>query len=188
MANPLMYADVGVTVLEGVTNFLSARTDYRLNKAIQKHQEVMRGISAALARNTINQNRVRAGREAVYAAIGIDAQSAADMADARVSAAAAGVEGVSVQEGLADLRRSRLLALTGLGEAVSDVNASYADQERTLALDMIYSRDTTPITRPSVLGHLLDTSTKTMDAYDRNQPKGSKLTDRLERLADGYRE
>lgn len=188
MANSLMYADVGVSVFEGVAGYLTERTNSRLESAIKKHNEAMVKISALMSRNAINSNRVAATREAVFAEAGIDSQSDVDIANAKVAAAAAGVAGTSVGETIQGLRRSRLNALTGLGEALDNTNINFMDQERGIQMSRIMGRNTQITQKPSLGMHLLGTAAMGLDAFDRHQPVGMKATDRLETIADGYRQ
>lgn len=176
--NP-MYASMGLTVGEGVSGFINAGTASKLASSLQKYRNQMLEITAALGRRAISQNEIATRDAGIRISFALEAQSAKDIGAANVSAAAAGVQGGSVNATMRSLRRSAANAHAARKATTKNAMWGYANERVNLNVNAIMGRDITVVPRASLLSSVVGLGKGLLVNYDDAQPEGDKLGDQL---------
>jgi hypothetical protein len=151
--NPL-YASYGLTAVQGVTGFINAGTSAKLAAALQKYRNQMLQITRAMNDRAISQNEIRTRDASVRFAFAIEERAAVDQASAEVSAAAAGVQGMSVDRQMRGLRGSALRAHSARKERTRQEMAGHANERINNNVSTIMQRDITVQEKPSLMFHV----------------------------------
>ncbi len=146
-----LYAQQGLSVVTGVTDFINAGTSAKLASALQKYRNQMIQITAAMNERAISQNEIRTRDASVRLAFAIEATSQADIASANVSAATAGVSGRSVDRQLRGLRGSALRAQAARKEKTRQEMTVHANDRINNRVSAIMQRDITIHEKPSLM-------------------------------------
>ena len=144
-------AQQGLTIAQGVAGFINDRTSAKLARSLQKYRNQMLEITAAMNARAISQNEIRARDATVRLAFQLEAASARDIGKANVSAAAAGVQGRSVDRQLRGLRGSLLNAHAARKEQVRQTMAGFANDRINNRVSAIMQTDITTHQKPSVM-------------------------------------
>ena len=148
--NPL-YASAGLTIATGVTDFMNASIASDLASKLQKYRNQMLEITAAMNDRAISQNEIRTRDASVRLAFQNAMTSRADIAKANVSAAAAGVQGRSVDRTLRGLRGSALNAQAARKEQTRQEMSKHASERINNRVSTIMQRDITVHEKPSMM-------------------------------------
>lgn len=176
--NP-MYARMGLSIAEGATGFLNQGIAASLQASLQKYRNQMLQISAAMANNAVTHNEISTRDASTRLNFAIQQQAAADQGSAEVAAAAAGVQGGSVDATMRGLRRSAANAQAARQMRAKAEAQAHHQERKNNNISAIFGRDTTPIDRPSLLSSAVGLGTTLLDNYDDYQPEGDKLGDQL---------
>jgi len=181
MTNP-MYAQMGIGVVEGVANYVNQRTASNLQRKLQKYRNQMLEVTAAMSRNAVTLNSIQTRDATIRLSFALQQQSSQDLATAEVHAAAAGVQGASVDATMRGLRASALGAQAARkANYRAEVRAAHQENVN-INVSAILGRDTQVHSKPSLLSAGLGLGANMMDIYDANQPEGDKLSDPGARL------
>lgn len=178
------YAQMGLGVATGITNYLNAGIATKLANAMQKHRNAMLRLTAAMGRDVIGMNEIATRDAAVRAGWAIEMSSARDRGSAEVSAAAAGVQGHSVDRTMRGLRRSALMAHAARKKKRDSEFRSHAQERRNLNVQTILGRDITVNAKPSMLMAGMGLGASLYSTYNAAQPKGDKIGDQIGRWWD----
>jgi len=181
MTLPPMYADMGLSVAQGVAGFVQGRIASKLAGDMQKYRNQMLELTAAMTRDTITQNQIATRDASVRAAWAIETASAKDKGAAEVAAAAAGVKGGSVDRQMRGLRRSAQMAHAARKRKRDSEFRAHAQDKRNVAVGATLGRDITVNSKPSMLSSVMGIGTSLVDDFDRHQPEGDKIGDRMKR-------
>lgn len=176
MANPVTMK-MGNQVVGAFTDFALAGIQADMQRVSQQYANAMRKLSATRQLNTVTLAETQIHDKSQRLAFSLQQQSMKDVGAAKVSAAAAGVAGGSVQQALLGLKRS---ALGAQDARKRNLNANLLDQAKqrdNINLATILGEDISVIQRPNVASALLGLGATLIDTYDSNQPKGSRLID-----------
>ena len=178
----LMYAQMGLDVLGGVTSFASAREEGKLQRAIQDYNNTISALSAAQANNVTTLNEIQAQDAAQRTALEIQKQAMTAEGAARVSAGAAGVSGGAVESVMRGLRSSVSRAHYGTMQQLQAQYRSFGQERRNTAMQAVLNKDVSVIPRPSGTSALLGISKTMLSTWDKHQPAGERLADQLSRI------
>ena len=172
----LMYADMGITAVQGITGYLVGSEAAKTQSILQRYRNTMLALSAAQAQNNVTQNQVSTRDQAVL-------QSAADQItkierteEARVAAAAAGVAGDSVDSTLQAIARQSAQQSLSRTRALRTEDVRIAQQRRGIATDVAYGKDISVIPRPSLGAALLGTTARLGDVWDMHNPTSNQTS------------
>jgi hypothetical protein len=183
--NP-MYAQMGVSVVQGVAGFVQDRIATKLARSMQKYQQQMRDISAAMNRDTITMNEIATEDASRRLQFDLALRSAKDKGAAAVSAAAAGVSGRNVDSQMRGLRGSALRAQAARKERTAQEMRQHWQERKNNNVSNIMGRDITVHARPSVLAHMGGIGATLFDIHQSNQPPGDRLgADQRDRFGGG---
>jgi len=175
--NP-MYAQMGLSVGQGITGFINQGTAASLAASLQKYRNRMLEITAAMERRTITLNQVSTRDATMRLSFDLQKQAARDQGAATVSAAAAGVQGGSVDATMRGLRQSALNAQAARKARYRGEMRQHFQDGVNLNVGTIMGKDIQVHPRPSILSAAVGIGGNLLDDFDRNQPAGDKLGDR----------
>jgi len=172
--NP-MYAQMGLGLVQGVTGFVQAGSASRLARDMQRYQNEMRGITAAMNRDVILQNEIAtrdAGRALQF---DIALRAKRDQGAAAVSAAAAGVSGRNVDKTMRGLRGSALRAHAARKKRTEQEMRQHFQERKNNEISLIMGRDIQVHYRPSALAHMAGIGSNMFNIHQANQPPGDRF-------------
>lgn len=167
----LMYADMGLSVVAGLTNHFVGVEQSKLQGAIQRYQNTMSALSAGQSLNNITRNAAGVRDAAVFAGVSIQAQALEEQAAFQVEAAAAGVIGNSVAVGLRARKADAARAKTSLNRQHTAEKMSIEDQRKQVKMSQIYNKDISPISKPNLGATLLNTGAQLLETWDAHNPE-----------------
>lgn len=167
----LMYADMGLSVVAGLTQFGVAREQSKLQAAMQKYQNTMSALSTGQSLNNITRNAVAVRDNRVFADLSIQTSAMEEQAAFKVEAAAAGVIGNSVAVGLRARQADAARAQTSLARKFNSELLAVEDQKKQVRLSEVYNQDISPISRPNLGAALLNTGMQMVDIWDKHNPE-----------------
>lgn len=176
--NP-MYASMGLDLAQGLTGFAQASIASKLASKLQKYRNAMLEVSAAMSRSVAGLNKIATRDAGVRLQFSLQVQAAEDQGAARVAAAAAGVQGGSVDRTMRGLRQSAANAQAARKARTSAENRGHDNDLRNINVGAITGRDITVRSKPSLLAASVGIGKNLIDTYDRFQPEGDKLGDQL---------
>ncbi len=166
----LMYAEMGLNFFSGLGQFAIARQQAKLEASVQKYKETMAALSAANSKNAITSNENATMDQAVFARLSLQTQEMQDRAAFDVEAAATGVIGRSIDIGRRALGGDAARARTGLERQTQATLRQYGQQRREVDLQRIYSKDVSPISKPSFGAALFGMAQSAIDTWDAHNP------------------
>lgn len=166
----LAMAGFGLQALSSIASFGQQRAEAKYAKAMQKYNNAMLGISAALATDAITQNEVQT--TAAFDRTMVDIKKAAlyQEGEARVNAAAAGATGNSVEMAYRDLGGSAARAETAANQELSSSYMAFDAQRRNVVLSRTMQTDHSYIPQPSAASALLGIAKAGVGAYNSAYP------------------
>jgi len=176
--NP-MYAQMGLSVGQGITSFVNQGIATSLARNLQKYRNRMLEITAAMSRGTITRNEIATEDATRRLSWDLQKKAAQDQAAATVSAAAAGVQGGSVDATMRGLRQSALNAQAARKARYKGEMQQHAQERVNLNVGTIMGESIQVHERPSLLSAAVGLGSNLLDDYDRNQPVGDKLGDQM---------
>ncbi len=178
--NP-MYANMGLSVAQGVAGFVQKGIASKLADDMQKHRNAMIALTAAMTQDTIMMNEISTRDASIRASFSIAQAGARDQGAAEVGAAAAGVKGASVDKTMRGLRRSALMAHAARKSKRDSELRAHAQESRNVAVGAILGKDITVNSKPSALMSIMGVGKNLIEDFDQSQPEGDKLGDRIKR-------
>lgn len=175
----LMYAQMGLDVLGGLSSFSAAREEAKLQRAVQDYNNTISALSAAQSQNVTTLNEIQAQDAAQRTAVEIQKQALSAEGSARVSAGAAGVSGGSVESVMRALRSSVSRAHYGTMQQLQAQYRSFGQERRNTAMAAILNKDITVIPRPSSTSAMLGIGKTMLSTWDKHQPAGERISDQL---------
>ncbi len=175
--NP-MYAQMGVSGVGAITSFIDQGTAAGLQAKLQKYRNQMLKVTAAMKRRTLTINEVSTRDAAVAMNWEIQKRAQQDQGSAEVSAAAAGVQGGSVDAIARGLRKSELDAQAARKSKYAAARRQHWQDQVDLTVGTIMGQDVTVVEKPNLMSAAMGLGKTLMSDFDRNQPEGDKLADR----------
>lgn len=177
----LMYAQMGLSAISGVTDFAVAREQAKMDAVIQSYNNTISAISAAQSQNTVTRNEI----QAVDASIrqGLDIQKSLLRAEgaARVATGAAGVKGGSVDSVMRGLRSSASQAQFARTEQTRLQMEAFGQERRNIGIAKALNKDVSVLPKPSATTALLGLGTNMLKIWDTHQTPGDTVAARLGR-------
>lgn len=175
----LMYADMGLTVLDSVAAYSSSKEQYKLEKSVQNYKNKMTALATAWALGTSTYNEARFTEADTLLQVDIQVQGMRDVAAFDVEAAAAGVIGNSVAAGRSDLLATEMRAQTSRARGARQQRIAFAQERKNLRIDSVFNEDVSTIRKPSALGAVLGTAAKLTDVWNEHNPESRTTTKAL---------
>lgn len=148
-------------------NFASAFGSYQADKAASKaarawqaYSNTMVRLSDAVNQNAITTNEILSMQTFADQAIGIKQSNILTTAQAEVSAAAAGVKGVSVDDVMRDINRTAAVAENQRQNDFAAANLQFDQQRQSSVMSAAMQQDYTYIPRPKLGSYLLNAAAK----------------------------
>lgn len=177
----LMYADMGLSVAAGLTNYMVGKETSKLNRSIQAYQNTMAALSTGRSLNNITRNEIGMRDAAAFAQVSIQSQALEEQAAFQVEAAAAGVIGNSVAVGLRARQGDAARAKTSLNRQFEAEQLNIEDQRTAVKMSEIYNRDISPISKPNLGATLLSTGANLIATWDAHNPEDRRSSSLLAR-------
>lgn len=175
----LMYADMGLTVMAGLSQYMVQKEESKLAASMQKYQNAMSALSAGRGLNNITRNSVAIRDNNTFADISIQSAAMQEQAAYAVEAAAAGVMGNSVAVGLRQRKGDAARAQTSRKRQYDSERLNIEDQRKQVKLSAIYNKDISPISKPSLGGTLLGIGANLIQTWDAHNPEDRRVSNRL---------
>ena len=166
-----MLQEMGVRAISAVSGFYASTQEYKISKIMQKHQNTMLALSAAQSTNQINRNAIEVEEQFVLASAADQVTAMQDQEAARLSAAAAGASGNSVQSTLHDFHRAAAQKRYSNSKARETAHLQISDDRRQLALSVAAGQNRDIIPRPSAATALLGLGTSLYDTWRQHNPQ-----------------
>ena len=160
--NYLMLSQMGLDLTGSLGDFASARIEADMARSMQSYRNTMAALSAARSKNAITINEIRTRDAAVQQDDLIQRTSMRDKARAEVNAAAAGVKGNTIDQIATDLTMSAHRAQYARERQLNQQMSEFGEQRKSVALDLLMSKDTQVIPKPSIGSLLLGSATSLM--------------------------
>ena len=168
---------IGSAAFSAHTGLKTQQIQADMQESAQAYSNQMRSISAAQQINAVSQEEVAMGDASRRLEATLQQTSMQDKGVAEVNAAAAGVQGGSVDQALLGLRRSSVQAQhSRLRNLHSGLLAS-GKQKSNINLARILGEDVSIIQRPSTGSAMMGLGASLIDIMDSNNPDGNKSTD-----------
>ena len=181
----LMYAQMGLSVIGGLTDFATSREQRKLDKAVQAYNNTISALSAAQANNTTTLNEVQAQDASTRLDIDIQRQSLVATSQARVAAGAAGVEGGSVRAVMSNLRSTVTAAQFARKTQLTNTYRAFGQERRNTAIAKATNKDVSIIPKASATSSLLGMGANLLSIWDNNQTADNKIAARLSGTTGG---
>lgn len=177
----LMWAQMGIQAVQGVGGYLASREQNKMQRTLQKYQNILTDLSAAMSNNQITRNEAAMRKQAVEHTFTSQLIAMEDESSAKVAAAAAGVSGNSVDQVTQGLRRNAAQRNLQITEAIEQGELDIRDQRVAViqGANMAQNRDV--LARPSLANALLGTSMNLLDTWDAHNPPSRRSTSLLNR-------
>jgi len=166
-----MMQEMGIKAIHGVSSFLVSREEYKVARILEKHQNTMAALSAAQSHNQLTRNSIQIDQQALLTEANDQIVAMQDTEMARLSAAATGTSGNSVDAGLASLGRAKAQRDYSREQARQTAQIGIGDQRRQVELAKIYNQSTSVMPKPSVSNMLLGLGTSLYDTYRQHTPQ-----------------
>lgn len=180
----LMYAQMGIGIVEGVGGLLMSREQQKMDAAIQAYNNTMSALAAAQSFNSITQSENDVRDASVRMSESIQRQTLIAEGQAKVSAGAAGVEGGSVDQVMAGLRSSASQAQYARGVNAKNQRRAYGQERRNVHIAKALNKDVSVIPRPSAASAALGLGTNLLSIWDSHQTPDNTVASRLGRTGD----
>ncbi len=165
----LMMTQMGLTAINGVANIFISQSQRGVQKIIDEYNDKMAALSAGESNNALTRNQVSIWDQAKFAdakeqSVALQAKEAA-----RVQAAAAGVEGNSVDTTITGIDRAKAQQQEALQREQKQALTGINDQRRNIAVNLAYGKAIN-IMPSSTASQLLGLSANLLDVYKSYQP------------------
>lgn len=178
----LMYAQMGLSALEGLAGYASAKIQASTAEAVKGYQNTMSALSAAQSLNTINLNEIAQRDASVRASEQLQIAAMQQEGSNAVSAAAAGVAGNTVDTVARQLRSSAARANHARLVTLRDQYRVAGQERRNTLIAKEYNKDVSVIPKPSPVSAILGVGASMLDIWDSHQTPGDTISSRLSRL------
>lgn len=175
----LLYASLGLQVAQGVTNYMTDKAAYDIERIQQKYRRKVAAVQTALDLNAQGENAAALQRSLAAAAISVQRASLRDEGSAIANAAAAGVRGASVDLGLIDLKRSGYEAAFAVEERMKSERNAASVERRNIRIGGVLGQERGSRGGPSAASALLGLGARMLDTYNNNLPESQRLGARL---------
>lgn len=144
-----------LTAASALASYGADKATAKAQQAYQVYKNAMARISNATTQNVITENQIATNQAYGDQAVGIKQQNILSVAQAEVSAAAAGVKGRSVNQVQLDINRSAALAERKRQNDMTNSNLSFAGQRQQSAQAAANAQDYSYIPTPKLGSYLL---------------------------------
>ncbi len=159
----------GLQIAQGVAGFMIGSINAKLQATLQKYNNEILEVQRAMNANRITINEIDSVDASQRLKFAIQQQSVADQGTAEVMAAAAGVQGGSVDSTMRGLRRSAAFAQQGRAQQLSSDMRGHLEQRRGNNLSAIVAQDITVHKGPSILSAAAGIGMSLLDTYKDGQ-------------------
>lgn len=149
------WVSLGLNLLQGFASYQADKAQAKAQKAYQAYKNAMARLSDATTQNVITENQIATNEAFADQAVGIKQQNLLSVAQAEVSAAAAGVTGRSVNQVQLNINRSAALAERQRQNDMTNSNLSFAGQRQQSAQAAANAQDYSYIPTPKLGSYLL---------------------------------
>ena len=161
-------------------NFASAFGSYQADKAASKaarawqaYSNTMLRLSDAVNQNAITTNEIFSMQSFADQAIGIKQSNILTTAQAEVSAAAAGVKGVSVDDVMRDINRTAAVAENQRQNDFAASQLAFDQQRQSSAMSAASQQDYSYLPKPKLGSYLLNAAAKSFGGGGSNTPSST---------------
>lgn len=171
----IMAAQMGLSIAQGVGDFIASSAEADVSLAVQKYRNTIAALQAARQSNAVELNAVRhIGAEADQQLL-IEKTSIRDKGAVAVQAAAAGVEGNSVDAVMRDLTASAINSSYKVKKASQQTQREFAENKRSISISKLLGEDRSVIPQPSPAMAVLGVASKLTSIYNSHQPESQRL-------------
>lgn len=171
----IMAAQMGLSLVNTAASFASSSIEAGLSDTMQKYRNTVAALQAARQQNAVEINAIRERRAEANNLLLIEKTSIRDQGIAEVQAAAAGVEGNSVDAVMRDLKASAINASYEVKKQSQEAQREFAEQKRTININRIVGESREVIPRPSPAMAVLGLGTQALNIYNSHQPESQRL-------------
>lgn len=175
----LMYAQMGISAIGGLTDFAVAREQAKIDAAVQRYNNTISAINAAQAENTITLSEIQAADASQRQSLEIQEQLIRAEGAAQVSAGAAGVAGGSVENVMRGLRSSASRAQYARKEQTRMQMEAFGRERTQVAVARVTNKDISITSKPNVGAALMGIGTDMLKIWDKHNTPGETLRARL---------
>lgn len=173
------WLSLGLNMLGGFMSYKADKAAAKAASAWQAYSNTMANLSNGVNQNAITSNEIFSERASADQAIGIKQSNILSEAQAQVSAAAAGVKGVSVDDVLKDINRNAAQAENKRQNDLVASRMAFDNQRQSSAMQAAMSQDYSYIPKPKLGSYLLSAAAKSFgssQSFGQNSPKVDKPT------------
>lgn len=146
---------LGLNLASGFMSYQADKVAAKAASAWQAYSNTMVRLSDAVNQNAITTNEIFSNRAFAEQAIGIKQSNILTEAQAEVSAAAAGVKGVSVDDVMRDINRNAAVAENKRQNDLAASYLSFDQQRQSSAMQAAMQQDYSYIPKPKLASYLL---------------------------------
>lgn len=180
-SNNQMFLEMGLSAIGSAADFIVSSENAKLKESIREFSNRMSGINTALNLGALNANDIALQEQASFGRISIEMARLSDLANAEVSAAAAGVEGNAVDIGLADTSAAAGRASSLLDNNFRRVRLAQGQERRQVKVAGIFNKDISVVSKPSPILASLGVTTNLLNIRDRNVSEDKKISSIISR-------
>lgn len=174
LMNP-MYAQMGLGAVQAAAGFVQEGIASKLARSMQKYNNEMRELTAAMNNNVIMRNEIATQDASRRLQFDLSIRAAQDQGAAAVSAAAAGVSGRNVDKQMRHLRGSALRAQAARKQRTKAAMTEHNQERVNNNVSAIIGKDVTVHARPSILSHAAGLGATLFGIHQSNQPPGDRF-------------
>lgn len=154
------WLSLGLNVLGAYSSYQADKAAAKAQKAWQAYSNTMARLSDGLNQNAITTNEIFSERAFAEQAIGIKQSNILADAQAEVSAAAAGVKGISVDDVMQDINRNAANAESKRQDDLVASRLAFDQQRQSSAMSAAMKQDYSYIPSPKLGSYLLNAVSK----------------------------
>lgn len=166
-----MMQEMGLKSIASVSKFFVSKEEARIQRIMQKHNNIMTALSAAQSHNQINRNAVEIERQYTLANAADQVVAMQDQEAARLAAAASGTSGNAVATTMHDLARAEAQKRYANEKARDTAHIDINDQRRQVELSKVYGTNIDVLPKPSFATALLGLGTSLLDTWREHNPE-----------------
>lgn len=165
----LMMSQMGLSAINGIAGMFISAAERDIQKIMDNYNNTMAALAAAESNNALTRNEIAIGDQAKMVEAQDQSMAMQAKEQARVEAAAAGVEGNSVDSTLHGIDRGKAQKQAALAREQKTALVGINDQRRSVAVNLAYGKaiSVMPSTLPS---QMLGLSANLLDIYKTYQP------------------
>jgi len=145
----------GLNMASAFGSYQADKASSKAARAWQAYSNTMTRLSDAVNQNSITTNEILSNQASADQAIGIKQSNILTQAQAEVSAAAAGVKGVSVDDVMKDINRNAAVAENARQNDLAASHLAFDQQRRSSSMSAAMQQDYSYIPRPKLGSYLL---------------------------------